>query len=106
MMKIAIAAVALVALAGCSTVDKIDSAIQRSLPQICSGASILHTSFVALADTGAVSAKLVTREAQAWSVLEPLCTNPGSATSTSVLVAAGNAYVVIASAVRDARKEV
>lgn len=88
-------------LAGCTTVQNIDAAVQKSLPEICNGAAYLHTAFLAVSITEAIPASVVTREAQAWAVLEPLCVDPSKTTSTTILVAAANAYVVIARSVRD-----
>lgn len=92
-------------LSACTTVGKIDAAVQKNLPEICSGAAVLHSSFIAVAATGAVPERTVQQESTAWGVLEGLCANPSSATTTTVLVAAANAYVVIVRAVNEAKRK-
>lgn len=95
-----IAATAL--LAGCQTTD-IDAAIQKSAPQLCAAATPLHESFLTVAAAGAVSQKTIDREAQAWAILTPICQDPAHATSTTILIAGANAYIVISQAVREAK---
>ena len=104
MLKHIVAAVAAGSLlTGCQTVTDIDAAIQKSAPQLCAAATPLHESFLTVASTGAVSQKTVDREAQAWAILQPICADPAHATSTTVLVAAANAYIVISLAVKEAK---
>lgn len=103
MQKLIVAVVCALALAGCQTVTDIDAAIQKSAPQLCAAATPLHESFIAVAATGAVSQKTIDREAQAWALLQPVCADPSHATSTTVLVAAANAYIVISQALKEAK---
>jgi len=97
-----ILAVAL-ALAGCQTATDIDAAIQKSAPQLCAAATPLHESFLTVAATGAISQKTIDREAQAWAIIDPICQDPAHATSTTILIAGANAYIVISQAVREAK---
>lgn len=100
-MKYALIILAVV-MAGCTTA-RLDATIRQKLPDLCAGAASMHVSFLALASSGAVKASYVARENQAWALLYPLCQDPSQASSAAVLTAAGNAYVVIAQAVRDAK---
>ncbi|EFG2886016.1 cell wall anchor protein [Escherichia coli] len=103
MKLLALAAAALLTLAaGCT--PSTDAAIRDNLPKVCSGASIAHTAFTAVAAAGSIPAKTVRREAIAWAALEPLCANPGSQTTASVLVAAAQSYAVITAALADAKR--
>lgn len=95
---------ALALLAACTTTTDLDASIQKSLPQICDGADVLHAAFVAVSVSGAVSAKVIDREAQAWAVLAPLCADPANANTTTVLITAANAYIVIVQAIKEAKK--
>lgn len=97
----AICAVAL--LSACQSVANIDTAIQKSAPQLCDAATPLHASFLVAASTGIVSQKTINREAAAWGVVEPICLDPAHATSTTILIAVANAYIVISQAVREAK---
>lgn len=101
-MKHVAAAFACLALASCQTAD-IDEAIQKSAPQICAAATPLHNAFVVVAASGEISQRTIDREAAAWAVLQPICADPSSATSTTILIAAAQAYIVISQAVREAR---
>lgn len=103
MQKLIVAALCTLSLAGCQTVTDIDAAIQKSAPQLCAAATPLHESFIAVAATGAVSQKTIDREATAWALLQPVCADPAHATSTTVLVAAANAYIVISQALKEAK---
>lgn len=78
------------ALAGCQTTS-IDTAIQKSAPQICAAAQSIHEAFVA---SGAGSIKDKAREAAAWSVLVPICADPTSVTATTVAIAIAQAAVI------------
>lgn len=104
-MKAKIAAVIAFALvaAGCQTAADIDTAIQKSLPGICRSAMTVHSAFIAVSVSGAVSDANIRREAQAWGILEALCIDPSKATSASVLLTALDAYTVIAKALREAK---
>jgi hypothetical protein len=90
-------------LAGCQTATDIDAAIQKSAPQLCAAATPLHESFLTVAGTGAISQKTIDREAQAWAIIDPICQDPAHATSTTILIAGANAYIVISQAVREAK---
>lgn len=87
---------------GCTQTAQVDAAIQKTLPQFCDASQYGFAAFQAVAATGAVSENNKARVDQAWSVLKPLCADPGKATATDVAVAAANAYI-IAKALRDAK---
>lgn len=90
-------------LAGCQTAGDIDASIQKSATQLCAAATPLHESFLTVASTGAVSQKTIDREAKGWAIIEPICADPTHATSTTILIAGANAYIVISQAVREAK---
>ena len=102
MQKLIVALACSSALAGCQTTD-IDTAVQKSAVQLCAAATPLHESFLTVASTGAISQKTIDREAQAWDIIAPICADPAHATSTTILIAGANAYIVISQAVREAK---
>lgn len=97
-MRMLLLAAAGLALAGCTTVSTIDTSIQKNLPDICAKASTAHSAFTLALLFGSVDAKTVEREAKAWAVLEPLCSDPSAATTGSVIMAALNALATIEAA--------
>lgn len=91
---------ALAIMSGCQT----DALIQANLPQVCGYAKPEYVAFVEIVAAAApdkISPKTVRTVRAAWDSLEPLCDNPSSATTGSVLVAAIAAYITI----KDARAE-
>ncbi|UXS04484.1 cell wall anchor protein [Agrobacterium tumefaciens] len=99
------AAVAAFALSSCSaTTGSIDNAIQKNLPQICTTAATAHSAFVIVASTGNLKQSTVSKEAAAWSALDVICKDPSSVTAATALVKAAEAYAVITTALRDAKR--
>lgn len=90
------------ALAACTTTN-IDTAIQQSAPQMCAAAAPLLTAFDVAAAGGAVSQRAINNVAKARAVLDPICANPSAANSTTILIAAANAYVAIVNASKEIR---
>lgn len=104
MKRIAILAVAALSLASCSaTTGSIDTAIQKSLPQICSAAATAHSAFVIVASTGDLKQSTIKRETAAWTALEVVCRDPSSVTAATALVKAAEAYAAITLALREAK---
>lgn len=95
MKHLAFALVALLALAGCQTINDIDSGIQRSLPAFCQGAQTFHAGFTIAAAGGQMKPKLAAREASLWATLEPLCADPTTANSTTLVLTLMTAYVTV-----------
>jgi hypothetical protein len=103
MKRIAILAVAAVTLSACTSTGSIDSAIQKSLPQICGAADIGYAAYKPLADAGKVKADKALKVDVAYSQIKGYCANASSQTLASTLVAATTAYAVITTALREAR---
>jgi hypothetical protein len=101
--RITVALCAVAMLSACQSVGNIDASIQKSAPALCAAATPLHETFITVAATGIISQKTADREAAAWSVVEPICLDPSHATSTTILIAMANAYIVISQAVREAK---
>lgn len=103
-MKLAVlaAAIGALALAGCQS-TKVDEAIAKNLPKICSGAASIHSAFTIVAATGEVPAKAVTKERAAWAALNSVCKNPASVNSATALVTAAEAYAAMVAALKAAQ---
>lgn len=93
---LALAAVML-AVAGCTT-TKLDADIAKNLPAICTAAGQAHGVYLLAAAAGKVSAKNQSRADAAWNSLQPLCADPSSQTTASVITAAFAAYLTISTA--------
>lgn len=102
-MRIVTIAAAALALSACTTTSKLDTAIQKNLPQICSAAATAHSAFVVVASTGDIKASTVRKEAAAYSALQAVCADPGSVTAATALVRAAEAYAAITIALREAK---
>lgn len=95
MKRLATVAVVAAMLASCTTTgssQKVDAAIQKSLPQICSALDQAYFTFSAVAATGSVKQKTVDKVQISYSVAQPVCDNPSQATAavitSKVIVAA------------------
>lgn len=93
-------AAAMLALAGCTTVD-IDQSIRKNLPQICKVSADAHNLYLMAVAFGKVSERNRQRVDDAWSSLAPLCKDPSSQTAAGVLTAAFTAYLTINSYARE-----
>jgi uncharacterized hydantoinase/oxoprolinase family protein len=101
-MKYLIASlIAGLALAGCQS-TKLDEAIAKNLPKICSGAAQIHSAFVVVAATGTVPAKAVKNERVAYAAVRTVCADPGSVNSSTALATAAEAYAAMIRALREA----
>lgn len=105
MRALLIVAAAAFGLSACTTTDtsKIDTAIQKNLPKTCSAIETAHIAFVAVAATGKIKDNTVRKEAAAYQGIQIVCDDPGKATAVSTLVAAAQAYVVISTALKEAK---
>jgi hypothetical protein len=102
-MRIIVLAAAALSLAACTTTSKIDTAIQKNLPQVCSAAATAHSAFVVVASTGNIKPATVRKEAAAYSALQAICAAPESVTAATALVRAAEAYAAITIALREAK---
>ncbi|WP_054308906.1 hypothetical protein [Mesorhizobium sp. 1M-11] len=93
-------AAAMLALAGCTTVE-IDQSIRRNLPQICKASADAHGLYLVAVAFGKVSERNQQRVDGAWNSLVPLCKDPSSQTTAGVLTAAFTAYLTISSYARE-----
>lgn len=89
-------------LAACQS-TRVDTAIEKNLPKICSGAAQIHSAFVVIAATGDVKQSLVRKEAAAYAALRSVCDDPASVNSSNALVVAAEAYAAMVVALRDAK---
>ena len=106
MRALLIVAAAAVGLSACNTTDtsKIDTAIQKNLPKTCSAIETAHIAFVAVAAaTGKIKDSTVRKEAAAYQGIQIVCDDPGNATAASTLIAAAQAYLVISTALKEAK---
>lgn len=106
MRALLIMAAAAFGLSACTTTDtsKIDTAIQKSLPKTCSAIQTAHVAFVAVAAaTGKIKDNTVRKEAAAYQGIQIVCSDPGNATAVGTLIAAAQAYVVISTALKEAK---
>lgn len=92
------------ALAGCQTgaMSKIDVAIQKNLPKICTGAASIHSAFMVIAATGTVPSRAVRNERVAFAGVMQVCNDPASVSSATAMVTAANAYAAMIAALREA----
>lgn len=103
MKRIAILAVAAVALSACTTTSSIDTAIKNSLPKTCELLQTAHAAFVAASVSGDIKESTVRREAAAYAGVETICANPDQVTAASALVLAAQAYATVSLALKEAR---
>lgn len=89
------------ALGACQT-TALDNAIRTSLPQTCRAADAAYQAFMVYASAGAVSPVMVDRVEIAWLTLGPICSDPASQNTATVLVAAAQAYATITIALDEA----
>lgn len=94
---------AMLVLTACQTAG-IDAKIQQNLPAICSTAAKVHSSFLIVAASGNIKQRTIDREATAYQALLVVCENPESVTADTALVKAAEAYVIIAGAMREAKR--
>jgi hypothetical protein len=93
----AAAAAACLLASGCST-TKLDADIRQNLPAICTAADQAHGLYLVAVAAGKVSAKNQARADAAWASLQPVCADPASQTTASIVAAAFAAYLTISSA--------
>lgn len=93
---------AALALAGCTTVEKLDTAIQKNIGQFCAGAS--QTQAVYLASIDLIPASARARVEQTYATVERICAEPEKA-STVTITAAVAAHLAAIKAARNAAKE-
>lgn len=98
MIKLLAVATVCAALASCQTVKDIDTAVQKNLPQICSGASQIYAAFTIVASTGKIADKHVRKAEAAWAALDVICRDPSSVSSSTALVKAAQAYAALIAA--------
>nr|DAO37994.1 MAG TPA: hypothetical protein [Caudoviricetes sp.] len=96
------AAFAAIALSAC-TPATIDDAIAKNLPRTCSLISTAHAAFIAISATGDIPIKTIVREAAAYDGIQTICADPSRVTASNALVIAAQAYVAIATALREAQ---
>jgi hypothetical protein len=91
MKIVALAVIPALALAGCQTMDQMDTWFARNKPKICSGIVTQHGLFEIGVRTGEVAQKYVDLEAKLYSRALVVCNNP-NAQVTDALIAAADAY--------------
>lgn len=105
MKRVITAAVIGLMLASCTTTgssQKVDAAIQKSLPQICSALDQAYLTFSAVAATGSVKQKTIDKVQVSYSVAQPVCDNPANATAAVIT----SKVIVAAFVLKAALKEV
>lgn len=102
MRSLLITAAACLALSACTTTS-IDTAIQTNLPKTCQLIETAHVAFTAVALTGKISVRTVAKEQAAYQGVVILCADPGKSTATDAIVRLAQAYVVVSTALKEAR---
>jgi hypothetical protein len=102
MKLLAIIAAVAFALAGCTTVEKIDTAIQANIGQFCAGAA--STQAIYLAASPAIPERYTKRVSRAYATIEGLCADPAKV-NTVTLTAALAAHIAAIKAAKTAAKE-
>lgn len=85
MRKLIIALCAVVALAGCQTIDNIDSFIKKQLPIACSSLDVAHAAFGVVHSARPFNAQIVESERIAYTDAKALCDHPETVTSVTIL---------------------
>lgn len=80
---------------GCNTVQvgQIDTAIQKTAPQVCEGVQVAHAAFLA---TGLGSEKDKQSVETAYAAVASLCQNPSTITATQLVVVTAQTGIIIA----------
>lgn len=90
-MKPLLITISALSLAGCmSTAKDVEGAIQRSLPQICTSAEVIHVAFLNVAPT--LKPATVQKEAAAYGAVKVFCASPSTVTLPELIVRATAAY--------------
>lgn len=87
MRKLIIAAGAVVALAGCTSIniESIDAAIRKQLPLACAGLDVAHAAFAVANQARQFSETVQRAELTAYTDARFLCDNPSQVTAISVV---------------------
>lgn len=102
MRSLLIMAAACLALSACTTTS-IDTAIQTNLPKTCQLIETAHVAFTAVALTGKISVRTVAKERAAYQGVAIVCADQGKVTAADAIVRLAQAYVVISTALKEAR---
>jgi len=97
MRMLLIAVAAMLAFAGCTT-TKLDADVAKNLPAICTAADQAHGLYLLALAADRVSARTERRVDAAWTSLRPVCADPASQTTVSIITAAFAAYLTISAA--------
>lgn len=88
---------------GCTASGEVDEALQKTLPKVCDALNTGHVAFVAVAETGKVSAKTVAKEAAAYEGVKALCVDPGKVTLPTAIIQVTQAVIIVTAALKEAR---
>ena len=88
---------------GCTTTSGVDEALQKSLPKVCDALNTSHIAFVAIAATGKISAKTVSKEAAAYEGVKTVCIDPGNITLPTAIIEVTQAVIIVTAALKEAR---
>lgn len=103
MKRFAIIALAALSLASCTTTSTIDTAVQQSLPKVCSALETAHVAFVAVSATGKIKDSTIRKEAAAYAGVQTFCIDPRNTTAINAAILVGQAYIVVSAALKEAR---
>ncbi len=103
MRSLIIASAVGLALSACTTTSSIDAALQKNLPASCKVADTAHATFLAVSMTGKVSPRTAAKELAAYEGVKIICADPEHVTTATALVTVARAYVVITSALKEAK---
>ena len=89
-------------LTSCATTS-IDGTIQRSLPKTCQLIETAHLAFTTVALTGNIKSSTVRKEQAAYEGASVICADPSSVTTGNALILAAQTYLVISTAMKEAK---
>lgn len=90
-------------LSACQTTNQVDTAIEQTLPRVCSALEIAHVAFSAVAATGKLKSATVAKEGAAYAGVETICADPSHTTAVNAVVLVAQAYAVVSSALQQAK---
>jgi hypothetical protein len=99
-LLIAAAAGIVLSISGCA---KLETVLQRNLPQICREAQADHDAFASIAATGLVAPATVAREGAVYDGIVTICADPDHTSVVDAVTRVADAYQAIKDELKAAR---
>jgi hypothetical protein len=93
-----------VALAGCQTIDTIDSYIKKNLPIACSSMDVAHQAFLVAHAARPFSQATLDSEATAYANAKTFCDNPGAVNTVAIVTTILTTAIQINAYIRQAER--